>query len=407
MRVTLFLAYKDMIRDRKIVFLVVSLLAFSYVNLTFFPAFLNGLSNTFQNEIIDTGTSHIIIQPSIESSQPYLNFESSIRKKIDLIPGVVGSSSHIALSGTIFFEGKQFGARIEALTPSEDKDVTTIHQKVLKGDFLSDDDDEIILGEMIAGRKIEDVIGQERGFGRVTEGLGGVDIGERVRIRFSNGLEKEYKVKGIVGSEGFGIVSQSVYMSRKEAERVLGIQDKASSVLVRLNNRNDANYYKNLILELGIVNAEVKTWAESSAFAEGINETFGIVILVTTFVAVIVVISTIGIVVFINTSRKKRIIGVLKSIGMQKNQIMMVFLLESVIFGVIGTLIGVALVYSSVFYLNANPIELPIGLLRPALFPETAINAVLILIISSVIAGYIPARMASRQEVLETIKVVE
>ena len=38
---------------------------------------------------------------------------------------------------------------------------------------------------------------------------------------------------------------------------------------------------------------------------------------------------------------------------------------------------------------------------------ETAIMSAAILIISSIIAGYLPARMASRQEVLETIRVVE
>ena len=93
-----FLAYRDMTRDKKIVLLVIFLVAFSYINLTFFPAFLNGLSNTFQSEIVDTATSHIIIDPNPDSSFTYLNFESSIRNKIDLIPRVVGSSAQIALS---------------------------------------------------------------------------------------------------------------------------------------------------------------------------------------------------------------------------------------------------------------------------------------------------------------------
>ena len=75
MRIIPFLAYKDLVRDKKIVILVIFLLAFSYINLTFFPAFLNGLTNTFQDEVVDTATSHIIIQPRIESKEQYLNFE--------------------------------------------------------------------------------------------------------------------------------------------------------------------------------------------------------------------------------------------------------------------------------------------------------------------------------------------
>lgn len=408
MKIIPFLAYKDLVRDRKIVLLVIFLLAFSYVNLTFFPAFLNGLSDTFQNEVVDTGTSHIIIQPRSESNSIYLPFESSTRKKIDLVPGVVGSSSQISLSGTIFFEGKQMGVGLTALSPSEDRAVTTIQDKVLKGDFLSDSDtSQVMLGELIAGRKIEDRIGREGGFGAATEGLGGVDPGEKVTIRFSNGVEREYRVKGITGSPGFSLVSQTVYITKKEAEDVLGIEDQASQILVRLSNKNEAARYKKLILELGIPNAKIQTWAEASTFAEGINQTFGVVILVTTLVGVVIVMATVGIVIFINTSRKKRIIGVLKAVGMQKNQIMMIFLFESLLFGIVGTVMGAVIVYSTVYYLNANPIMLPLGSLRPVLYPETAVNAVAILIMSSVVAGYLPARLASRQNVLETIKVVE
>jgi len=407
MKIIPFLALKDIARDRKIALLVILLLAFSYINLTFFSAFLNGLSDTLQNEIVDTGTSHIIIQPRAESNQLYLDFESSTRKKIDLIPGVVGSSAHLSLSATIFFKGRQMGVRIDALTPSEDKYVTTIQDKVLKGDFLSDTStDEIILGELIAGRKIEDLIGKPS-FGAFTEGLGGVNTGEKVKVRFSNGIEKEYRVKGIVGSPGFSFVSQTVYITKNEAENVLGIEDKASSILVRLNNKNDADKYKNLILDLGLVNADIQTWAEASTFAAGINQTFGIVILVTTMVGIIIVMATIGIVIFINTSRKRRIIGVLKAIGMQKDDIMLIFLFESLIFGAIGTLIGVAIVYSTIFFFNVNPIVLPLGVLKPVLYTDMALNAIIIMIVSSLIAGYLPARMASKHEIIENIRVVE
>ncbi|MBI4018308.1 MAG: ABC transporter permease [Candidatus Aenigmarchaeota archaeon] len=408
MRTTLFLAYKDMVRDRKIVLLVISLLAFSYINLTFFPAFLNGLSNTFQDEVINTGTSHIIIQPGIDSGQTYINSESSIRKKIDLIPGVVGSSGTINFAGTASARGKQASARVEAITPSEDDEVTTIREKVVKGEYLSDGDtNEVLVGEIIAGRKIEELIGRETSFGLSVEGLGGIEPGDRITLSFPNGAKKEYRVKGIVSSQGFGFVSQTIYMSKKEANRVLGLNDQASQIRVRLNNKNDAARYKNLILELGVPSVEIMTWQEASSFVEGINQTFNVVILVTTLVGIIIVISTIGIVVFINTSRKRRIIGVLKAIGMKNNDIMYVFLLESLIFGIAGIILGNIIVYSSLLYFSSNPIPLPIGTLRPALPVETAVNSVIILFMSSMAAGYVPARMASRQDILETIRVVE
>ncbi|MBI4173710.1 MAG: hypothetical protein HY519_03240, partial [Candidatus Aenigmarchaeota archaeon] len=256
-----FLAYKDLARDRKIVLLVVFLLAFSYVNLTFFAAFLHGLSDTFQNEAVDTSTSHILIEPRLESGSRYLEFAASTRKKIDLVPGVIGSSSHVQAPASILYRGAQFGARIIGLDPEADQTVTTVSAKVLKGEFLSGGhDDEVVLGEIIAGRTIEDTMGGAVGFGQAIEGLGGVSPGEKVRIRFANGVEKEYRVRGIVGTPGFSEVSQSVYITKKEAESVLGLHDQASAILVRLRDKSEAGRYKQLILELGIPNAKVQTW---------------------------------------------------------------------------------------------------------------------------------------------------
>ena len=60
LRTVSFLAVKDLKRDKKIALLVIFLLAFSYINITFFAAFLNGLGNTFQEEVISTASGEAI-----------------------------------------------------------------------------------------------------------------------------------------------------------------------------------------------------------------------------------------------------------------------------------------------------------------------------------------------------------
>src|SRR3989338_4947956 len=99
-RTASFLAVKDLKRDKKIAMLVVFLLAFSYINITFFAAFLNGLGNTFQESVIDTSTSHVIITPS---SGKYIPDASLIRKKIELNSEVVATSARISVPITIIF----------------------------------------------------------------------------------------------------------------------------------------------------------------------------------------------------------------------------------------------------------------------------------------------------------------
>ena len=405
-RTVSFLAAKDLKRDKKIAALVVCLIAFSYMDITFFEAFINGLGNTFQESIINTATSHVIITPSEAANIKYIPFVSSIRKKVELNPDVVASAPHINVPVSISFHNKEFPVSATALTPSDESLVTTIPNYVTDGSFLTDNsNDEIVLGRLIAGQRIEDTIGKQQ-FGQLITGLG-VRVGEVVTIKYSNGAVKNYRVRGIVNQEGFSAVSQGAYITINEANSVLGLNDQASSILVRLGDKYKADVVKNFILEQGVKNVEVKTWAEASSFVGAINSTFGIVTLVTTLVGIMIVIVTIGIVIFINTSRKKRIIGVLKAIGMSSRQVMLIFVFQSVLLGVAGTALGVGIFSGINYYTAANPISLPIGELRLILTADAMAGAAILIILSSLIAGYVPARMASKQKILETIKTVE
>lgn len=405
-RTVSFLAIKDLRRDKKIAILVVMLLGFSFINITFFSAFINGLGNTFQNEIINTATSHIIITPSENSNLKYIPDISSLRKKVELNPDVVATSIHVTVPITITFRNKQISTSAIAMKPSDEATVTTVPTYVTLGSFLSDGaDSEVILGKYIAGERIEDTIGQET-FGRLMPGLG-VSTGEVVSIKYSNGVEKEYRVRGILSSNGMSQVSQIAYLTLDEAQSVLGINDQASNMLIRLENREMADAVKSFILQQGVKNVEVQTWSEASGFVGAIQSAFGMVIAITSVMGVMIVIVTIGIVIFINTSRKKRIIGVLKAIGMHSNQVMMIFVMQSIILGVLGTAVGIGMFTGLNYYMTANPLKLPIGNLIPVLGTDALINAALLIVIASIIAGYIPARMASKQKILETIKTVD
>ncbi|MBI2971789.1 MAG: ABC transporter permease [Candidatus Aenigmarchaeota archaeon] len=403
-RLISFLAFKDIIRDKKIALLVIFLLAFSYLNITFFSSFINGLGNTFQEEVIDTGTSHILISVPSDSGKLYLDSITKIQKKIEANPRVLATTSHITVPLKISFGDKSISVNAIAVDPSEEPDVTTIPDKVIDGTFLSSNSD-IVLGRLIAGERLEDTIGRQR-FGQLITGLD-VRVGEVVTVTYPNGVVKQYKVGGIVSSEGFAVVSQGVYFSREEAEQVLSLSDQASNILVRLDDRYAADSVKQFILEQGIASADVKTWSEASSFVGAINATFGVVILATTLVGIVIVLSTIGIVIFINTSRKRRIIGVLKAIGMSSRQIMALFLFQSFIFGVLGTLMGIGMTYGITGYLEANPIRLPVGNLRPVLTGDMVVSTALILLIASLAAGYIPARLAAKHKIIDVIKVVD
>lgn len=395
----LFLARKDMFRDKRIVLFVVFVLAFSFVNLTFFASFLEGLSNMFQDEIINTETGHIRIEPKKGENNQYLKGEEEIRKKIEAIPGVVGAASHLNLPATAVFEDEQIAIPIVAIKPHDERIVTTIQEQILSGSYLSDDDtDEILIGKELA----EDPLQQAQSMvGR--RGLG-VSAGEFINVTFFNGVTRTYHVKAIVGKDGPGAVQRNAYITRNEGESVLGEKGLANEILIRVPHARDADVYRARVLEAGVP-GDVKTWSEASNFARVIDMTFGIVIYITTTVGLLIAIITVGIVTYINTHRKRRHIATLKTIGAQQQTILGIFVMESAIYGVFGVLLGIAFINLIIRYLRENPVHVPMGLLRPEVTPDILISATAMLLLASLAAGFLPAYLAARQPLLKNLRV--
>lgn len=406
LRTVSFLAIKDLNRDKRIAALVVCVIAFSFINIAFFSGFMNGLGNVFTDAIVNTATSHIFVTPSEGTNARYINDVSSLRRKIELNPDVVATAPRLTIPASITHGNKEMSVSTIALVPSDEQQVTALSTYITDGSFLSDGaDGDIVLGVFVAGEKVENTIGQQT-FGTLQRGIG-ANTGDLVSVKFPNGATKNFRVRGIVTSYGIGTVALQAYITYDAGKEAMGLNDTATSLLVRLDDKNKADMVKQQILQQGVSNVEVRTWTEASSVVSAITATFSVVNVISTIVGIVVVVVTIGIVVFINTARKKRIIGVLKAIGMSSNQIMYIFLLQSLVLGLAGTILGY-LMFSAMAYATAvNPIVLSIGALTLYLPTDSAFMIAMTILLSALIAGYIPARFASRQQILETIKTVE
>lgn len=397
LRAITFLAVKDLMKDKRILALVVFILSLSFVNVVFFASFVNGLGETFQNEVINTGSGDIVIEPPIEDDINYFEYERSKRKQINALPQVVGSAPRLIIPAAIEFEGRDVSTGIIGIDPREERTVTWIHEEVLEGSFLSQkDDNEILIGKDLAGyaqegKKFIDKAGLD------------VDAGETVKVTFSNGYTEDFHVKAIVGRP-FGEVPRTAYITYKKAEEVIGIEDEASRILVKLSDRKLADEYKIMIEELGLKNVDVRTWDEVISIAEVINDTYGIVVDILTFVGNLVAFTTIGVVTYISSQRKKRVLAVLRAIGTPKTTIIGIFLFQSLIFAVIGITAGALLTWGVTYYLNVNPVMSAVGAIRPILTKDMIISAIVTLFISIIIAAIFPAYRSVKEDMLKQMR---
>ncbi len=392
MKVAMFFAYKSIIRDRKTGLLITSVLAFSFVNLVFFSSFMGGLGNTMNDQIVNTVTSHLSINP--KENERYVEDISNIENKLNHLPGIVGVSPQIVDSGTVQYKDKLTSVPIIAISPSKDRGVTYLSRKVIEGDFFSDNDiGEIILGYSLTTENPEN--------GPAGEQKLDARVGDIVTITFSNGIIRKYRVKGFMYTKFF-TPDESVYITFKEMESVFNLNDKASRVLIRLSSIEDVESAKRLLMQQSI-KGEIHTWKDSAGFVEMVTESFGILTVITSFVGLLTASLTIAIIIYINSTHQKRQIGILKAIGSKNRTVLGIFLIEAVIFAFGGISVGFLISYLLVAYIQANPVSLPIGDIALAMSQVLITQSALAILLASVIAGFYPAWKASRQNIVKSI----
>lgn len=395
-RTALFLASRDLLKDRKVAALVVCVLAFSFINMIFFTSFQYGLQSSFEEQLVGTFTSHITIEP--KENRRYVEDADGVVRKVRLIPGVVATAPTLEDSGVqIRFKGERVGAHMVGITPSEYAQVSVIPDRVAEGEFLGDGDtDKIVLGRQLVGSQDAS---QEFDFGF---GLG-ARVGDRVRVTFSNGATREYRIKGIVES-GAPQADFNAYLTRKEMESVYPeAQGKASDILVRLSDRRLAGEYKVLFLAEGI-REEIRTWEETAGFIRQISGSVSVIAGVTGGVGVITVAVTMAIVIYINTTHKRRLMGVLKAIGATDGVVFRVFIYEAVLFGLLGIAVGIGLSQVMAAAFARNPIPVPVGggVVPDIRFELLGLGGATVML-SGLLAAYYPSWRAARQPIVASI----
>ncbi|MDY6765746.1 MAG: FtsX-like permease family protein [Candidatus Nanohaloarchaea archaeon] len=380
------LAKRDLLEDRTISLIVIAMLAFSFLNLTFFPAFIDGLSNTFTSDLIETQTGHVSIQPR---DGQYLDRPDALVQTARRLDGVVTVEKRLSFSGELRFRDEIVPTEFVGTT------VTDSHiyaSRMRTGTFLDrGDTGKIVLGQELAQ--------EEESFG--LDGLG-VAPGRQVTATVG-GEQQSFQVKGAVGRPGASSLTRQAFITFDTAEQLLGVNSSASAIHIILDDREDADAVKHRLEALN-VRGDIKTWRERSNVAGNFNQTFAIVVAVISLVGVIIALTSIGVVIFINTNKRAREMGILRSIGAERSDVVKIFILEAVLFGLIGIALGNALMIAIHAFLNVNPIQTPVGILKTAVTPSLLVTRSLWMLAAAVAAGFIPAFLLSRAGIIEVIE---
>jgi len=406
-RLGYFLAWRQVRRANKwTTGLIIFVMTLTFLNLVVVSGILVGLIEGAVAANKEFYTSDIIIsslekKSFIEQSPLVINIVSSM-------PEVAAYSARYLGSGTVEAnyrsaanadEIDSAGAPFVGIDPLAEDNLTGISQFVVKGEYLEPDDyDQVMLGAYLL---TEYFPVETASFPTLDD----VRIGDKVRVTIG-GIRREVTVKGIVQSK-VDELSYRVYFVDRQFRELIGRTDyNVGEISIRLVPGASADEIKAALLRAGVGEyARVQTFEDAQPkFLQDIKDTFALLGNLISSIGLAVASITIFIVIFINAITRRKFIGILKGVGISGRTIEISYVFQSFFYAVCGSAIGLVILYGFLEpYVAANPINFPFSdgiLVAPPL--ETAVK-VFILIITTVIAGYIPARMIVRKNTLDSI----
>ena len=377
---------------------------------------------TFLNLVVVSGVLVGIVQGSIDShrtqdtgdvivssldDKKYIENSPEVIGIIKSLPKVKDASARYRLGGTLEANYKTRKetdkpniavTQIIGIDPVAENNVTNISKNIIKGEYLSPDDyDQIVLGSLL--------LNEDFSFNALFATLKNVSPGVKIRVN-ANGVQREVTVKGVFESKVQDI-SRNAYMIDSQFRSIIGRNDgNVSEIAIKLNQGIDPKEVSEALVLSGVDEvAKIKTYYEAQPqFLKDVIKTFAMLGSMLSSIGLAVASITIFIVIFINAITRRKFIGILKGIGINGKAIEASYIFQSIFYALCGSAVGLVLVYAVLVpFFIAHPIDFPFSdgiLVAP--FDQT-IFRVGLLVLSTVIAGYIPARMIVRKNTLDSI----
>lgn len=362
-----------------------------FLQIVLFSSILGGVTVQFNKLMVDYQTGNLVIEPSEE--EKYIENTSSLQKKIEGLPEVIGSSARLRNSGVISYQGKEVGTAIYGIDAGDESLVTHLESAMIDGEFISRlDRGEIILGREVSG-----------GYGALMESksLGGVEVGDTVDVKIE-GVNREFRVKGIY-STLYSNTDSSAYVNKADMEEILGVKNRANEIAVKTTSDINEEDARMKLLSLGI-KEEVRTWHEFAGMLKTIENTLTMLRNVFSAIGLLIAFVIIFVVIYVNIVNKKRQIGVQKAIGIDQKVIVNSFVIQAVFYAFIGIMLGYLIMHYIISpYTITHPLQIAVGPISLILENFEALSRAVLLFLAAVIGSFIPAYKLSKKGLLELI----
>ncbi|WP_019896285.1 lipoprotein-releasing ABC transporter permease subunit [Hydrogenovibrio halophilus] len=290
---------------------------------------MNGFQKELRDRILDM-TPHMTLAEQGERLSDW----PSLYAQVQTLPHVTGAAPNVSGQGMLSLNGRVKGVMVKGILPEFEPEVASLSEKMVTGDM-----------DTLADRDYNMIIGME-----LANALG-VSIGDKITLVAPQGSVsplgmmprlKRFTISGLfeVGMHEYDAGLAFVHMA--DAQRVFKLGEQVSALQLRLDDMFLVNRVRQSVGVNVPKTLYVRDWTQQHAnFFRAIEMEKRMMFIVLALIIMVAAFNIVSTMVMVVTDKQKDI-AVLRTLGASPNSISMIFMIQGLVIGVIGALLGVA-----------------------------------------------------------------
>jgi len=319
----------------------------------------------------------------------YLKNSSQIDYSLEKNKNVQSFAHQVISPAILISDHQQFPGSINGVFTSQENKMVDLDRRLIDGEGFESltNKNTILLGISLSKRL------------RVV-------VGDQINMILPNGKNTRLTVSGIFSFGITTIDNVRTYVSAATLQKLLGEEGQITNIHIKLKDRNNIHLKNDIIKDIDEI--VVEDWKENNKTIVIGNKVRDILTWSVSFALLLV--AGFGIYNILNSTviQKRKDIAVLKTIGYSSNDIIFIFLVQSVIIGVLGGVLGSVLGYVISYFISTTPLDTSDFIIVDT-YPINFKISYYILgctfgIVTTILAGYFPSKKASKVDPVTIIR---
>ncbi len=366
----------------------------------------SGLNEQRTKDALDSYLSHVQIHTPkfVEDNNVEYRIENldEVINALDNNSNVKAYAERVVLSGMVSSSAGGFGTRITGIDPEHEKNVSTMHEKVVDGAYFEG----IKRNPIFIGKKLADKLK--------------VELRKKVVLTFQkdNGdlVTGAFRVVGIYKTANSKADEMNIFVQASDINRLLDGSAGFHEVAVITKDLTMVDTTAGS-LRAALPNLSVRSWKQVSPDLGYADEMMMQMLYI--IIMIILLALSFGIVntMLMAVLERKRELGMLMSVGMNKTKVFFMIVVETVFISLVGGPIGVLLGFLTVSYFGSAGIDLSVvgkgleefgisTMIYPNLQPKFYIDVTIMVIVAAIISSIYPARKALQLKPAEAVRAI-